>query len=199
MEKPVLSDLFKKRVSNASKDNDNDLFRIDLYKNRLEIKQVQRDNTNNECLKLFMNDIAGSLVEAPFKTNDTNAYLILYAYPRSASNRLKRRKLTLEYVYYKHKTVTDNLSRVNIWDEKIKFLLRNHSQVEPKPFLVFVNPVSGSGNARRIMLRHVLKVWNESNSTNKILLTGIYLIDSFAKPLKIELEICKGLYFLKLQ
>lgn len=164
MEKPILSDLFKKRLS----DIEEDLFRVDLYKNRLEIKSVRQDK--NECLKLFLNDIAGSIAEEPFRTNDTNAYLIIHAYPRSASNKLKRRKLTLEFLYSQNKSASDNLRRVKTWDEKIKGLLRNSSN-ETKPFLVFVNPVSGSGNARKIILKHVLKVWNESNISNKVLLT----------------------------
>ncbi len=59
--------------------------------------------------------------------------------------------------------------------ELLAILLVSHGdsvEVVLKPFLVFVNPVSGSGNARRLVLEHVLKVWNEANVKSRIVLTG---------------------------
>jgi len=162
----LLSDVFKKR------ENVNVPMRLDLYKNRLEITPlVQQSDQKAHVIDLV--DLAGTLVERPFKTNDTSVYLIVNAYPRTLNNRLKRRKLTLEFAFDRHKHLIENFNRVNAWHERINALLNGDSvEVVLKPFLVFVNPVSGSGNARRLVLEHVLKVWNEANVKSRIVLTG---------------------------
>ena len=162
----LLSDVFKKR------ENESDLHRLDLYANRLEIKPLKSDSSN-EKVKIFLKDLAGTLVERPFRTNDSNVYLIINAYPRTTINRLKRRKLSIEFAFNRHKQLKENFNRVNIWHENVDALLKSGKEYSyHKPFLVFVNPVSGSGKSRRLVLQHVLKVWNEADVRYKIVLTG---------------------------
>ena len=173
----LLSDVFKKR------ENENVLIRLDLYQNRLEIKPLaQKPDQKTHIIDLV--DLAGTLVERPFKTNDTNVYMIVNAYPRTLTNRLKRRKLTLEFAFNRYKHLRENFNRVNLWHEKINVLLNGDRVELVKPFLVFVNPVSGSGNARRLVLEHVLKVWNEANVKNRIVLTGEWYLCYFYSKVK---------------
>lgn len=78
-----------------------------------------------------------------------------------------RKRLAIELNYSKFTNLKDNLKQLKEWQTILD------KQLKQKPFLVFVNPNSGSGKASKLCLNNVLKVWNQANITNNsIVVTG---------------------------
>jgi hypothetical protein len=116
----------------------------------------------------------------------------------SSSNKIRQRKrLTLELTFSKYQAYEENLAHISNWHNQIntqakrllyeKYLttLEAPSSTDSfdnehlklafenifKPFLVLVNPKSGSGKAKNIYYERVMPVWAESNQENKIVFT----------------------------
>jgi hypothetical protein len=117
----------------------------------------------------------------------------------SPFNKIKpRKRLTLELTFSKYSTYDENLAHVNNWHNQLDTLskrllyesyLAMFSPSPPssvslrdedlrlfyerlfKPFLVLVNPKSGSGKAKNIYYERVVPVWAESNQQCKIVFT----------------------------
>lgn len=154
-------------------------FRVCLFKDCLRVfrnlNETNLESNDKAHEVIYFDDIAGTTVEEPYAENDKNAFLILNTYPICEKNR--RTKVTFELVFEKYETREENLNIAKIWHNYLESLI-NYSdvsiQIKPKPFLVFVNPNSGSGKASNIFLKHVTKVWNEASLFNHIIVTRNY-------------------------
>lgn len=117
----------------------------------------------------------------------------------SSSNKIRQRKrLTLELTFSKYQAYEENLAHISNWHNQIdtqskrllfeKYVatleeatsssdsfdneyLKLAFEIFFKPFLVLVNPKSGSGKAKNIYYERVMPVWAESNQENKIVFT----------------------------
>ena len=156
----LLSDVFLNAKTNS-------IVTVHLYEGRLTVS-----NKTDSIQKTFMlKDLAGSFLEEPFQHDDSSVKLLLYFYCKLKQHKFLRKQLTLELKYVKHKHLTANLLRVKEWKKAIDSDLKKQ-----KPFLVFVNPNSGSGKASKLCLNNMLKVWSQANHTNNnFIITGIYL------------------------
>ena len=165
----ILTDTFSNKSSKEK-------YALNLYSDRIEIYNVHSDHVE---LKHLINakDLAGSVVEESYASLDSSAYLLISSYPSIClDNKLKRRKLLLELVYSKHKDYSSNLRVVRNWNKSIQKIIDDKSSYDnKKPFLVYANPISGNGNACKLILNNVLKVWSESNVSYKIVLTGKFI------------------------
>jgi sphingosine kinase len=106
-----------------------------------------------------------------------------------------RKRIALELTFSKFSTYEENLLYVNNWHNQLDVLNKSllyelwlksvkpsnssHHEVVSrvyheklfKPFLVFINPKSGSGKAKTIYYERVVPVWSESNQQNIIVFT----------------------------
>jgi hypothetical protein len=133
-------------------------------------------------LVIKFEDIAGSAIAKSKKDSDTMVYLTVYAYLFVNKKKSRKRK-QVELEYDVHKTYNENMSVVNVWHKRIdqlikqnitqKYLDQTQSILEQinKPFIVFVNPKSGSGLAKSVYQERILSVWSESNVSHKVVFT----------------------------
>ena len=90
-------------------------------------------------------------------------------YPRVKINDLKRKRDVVIFKYSSKDTYQKNLDVVKVWAGKIGKLLSRDSPT--KPFLVYVNPNSGSGKAESLFLERVKPVWAEACIPYKLVKT----------------------------
>lgn len=115
-----------------------------------------------------------------------------------SSNKIRQRKrVTLELTFSKYPTYDENLAHLNNWHNQLdtlgkRLLYETYlGMIQPtsssdsenndhlrlvyeklfKPFLVLVNPKSGSGKAKNIYYERVVPVWAESNQQYQIVFT----------------------------
>lgn len=139
--------------------NTNSNVKVDLYFDRLCIK-----HNENKLQTLFLNDLAGYFVENWFQQKE-NLDLILNFYPKLEKHKFLRKKQSVELRYSKHESLDSNLTHLKEWETVLD------KYIKQKPFLVFVNPNSGSGQASKLLINYVLKVWNQAGLTNNTLVT----------------------------
>lgn len=114
--------------------------------------------------KFQVKDIIGSYIEESYLTNDSSICLVIILYPKYENN--KRRKLSFELVYKKFEQKSKNLSMV----KKFKNFLDKITKPEnSKPFLVFLNPNSGSGKATKLYFNQVASTWRQANIIFKVI------------------------------
>lgn len=166
-------------------------------------------------LTLNLNDVAGSSVCRGKDEFDVTSYLTIYAYikPKGqpATQRVKRKRRTYEFAYSKLPTYDENFAHVNKWHLKLYNLLRlktfvhqqhllnclhdakngehNREIVLAKPFLVFINPKSGSGRAKNIYFERALPVWAEANIPDTAVFTRNNIIVIIWKINRIDLMV----------
>jgi diacylglycerol kinase family enzyme len=115
----------------------------------------------------------------------------LNAYPKT-SYKNKRRKVSIELKYALNKDLEENLKYVNKWHLYIEELIRKSDELEEKsslkkPYLVIINPKSGSGQASKIFLQNVIKIWTEAKTYNKIIVTEFEnFAYEYVKTLKLD-------------
>ena len=137
--------------------NSNSNVTVDLYSEHLKI----HNQSNTETW--LLSDLAGYYLEESFKANDPSVSFIFNFYPKFKKHKLLRKRLAIELNYSKFTNLKDNLKQLKEWQTILD------KQLKQKPFLVFVNPNSGSGKASKLCLNNVLKVWNQANITNNII------------------------------
>lgn len=160
---PLLESEFLNKNSNKST-------HVKLFDHKIEIK-----DSNDAGLDISIEDMTGSYIEKSYTPFDSGAYLILNAYPKT-NNQNKRRKVSIELKYALNKDLDENFKYVNQWHLKIEELIRKSNEFEEetstkKPYLVIINPKSGSGQAPKIFLQNVIKIWTEAKIYNKIIVT----------------------------
>jgi hypothetical protein len=156
----------------------------------------------NPTLSLSVADIAGSIVGRGQKKNDPRAYLSVYAYPQRAEKANRRHRVCVELACGKYATHDENLKNVNDWHRHIDAVLKKkliavtkqQQQQQPshsgsgddalsslsssihnhlqKPYLVFVNPMSGAGKAKNIYFERIVPVWAECNLPDTLIFTS---------------------------
>lgn len=166
------------------------LVKLELHNEYLKLYNVEKSGDVNTVADLILNlkDVAGSSVGKGKEDTDVKSYFTIYAYIKPSSNKIsKRKRKTFEFAYSKFATYDENFSHVNKWHLKLYNLLRlktfihqqrmineshenGHSQqpghrevLLAKPFLVLVNPKSGSGKGKNIYFERALPVWAEAN------------------------------------
>jgi hypothetical protein len=147
-------------------------------------------------LSLAISDLAGSIAGRGNKKNDTRAYLTVYAYPQRAEKGNRRHRVCVELAYGKCASYEENLSAVSVWHRRIDAVLKKKIAVQQqqqrrlsgsgdvaeastsnisnlqKPYLVFVNPVSGAGKAKNIYFERIVPVWAECNQPDTLVFTS---------------------------
>jgi sphingosine kinase len=145
---------------------------------------VELSTSKNEppFLAIKFEDMAGCVIAKGKKESDTMAFLTVYAYIFVNKKKSRKRK-QVELEYALHKTYNENMVFVDVWHKRIDQLIKQNilqkyaeqSQLSVeqlnKPFIVFVNPKSGSGLAKSIYQERILSVWSESNVTHKVFFT----------------------------
>ena len=147
---------------------------------------------NLKSQKMYsMRDIVGcSVARSPNKT-DKKAYLTLYMYPRVKINELKRKRDVKIFEYSKNDTYERNLDVVKNWSEQIEKILS--SDLSSKPFLVYINPNSGSGKAKSLFLERIKPVWSEANIPFRIVMTQ-FPKHAFEHVKEINLSEIRGIF-----
>jgi hypothetical protein len=164
---------------------------VQLFANRIQLSYSRSNHEQN----IYLSDVIGTQCEAPYKQGDTACSLIINSFPYLSSTRstqnqkyIQRKKAHFKLDYSKRgNSIEQNNSIVNNWHVAIrnfqnKLVDRSHVLTSPdgitqlKPFLVFVNPHSGTGKAVKILLRNVFNIWNEAGISNHIVFTGILFI-----------------------
>ena len=158
MENLLLSDTFLNLNTNSN-------VTVDLYDSYINIY-----TNNNLNQKMMINDLAGYFIEKPFVNKDLSVGLVLNFYPK-----FKKYK-SIDLKYSRCKLLNDNLNKINEWKKALNSVIHINNNKLNKPFLVFLNPNSGSGKASKLWLNNIFKVWNEANlSNNDLIITGIYI------------------------
>lgn len=166
--------------------NSNKRTHVRLFDNKIEIK-----DSNDVELNLNLEDMTGSYIEKSYSPFDSGAYLILNAYPKTV-NQNKRRKVSIELKYALNKDLDENYTHVNKWHLKIEELIQKSNQLQDetsskKPYLVIINPKSGSGQAPKIFLQNVIKICSEAKLYNKIIVTEFEnFAYEYVKTLKLD-------------
>ncbi len=165
MDNLLLSDTFLNLNTNSN-------VTVDLYDSYINIYN-NNDDDDDLNQKMMINDLAGYFIEKPFANKDLSVGLVLNFYPKFKKYKSLRKRLSIDLKYSKCKLLNDNLKKINEWKKALNSIIHANNQFI-KPFLVFLNPNSGSGKASKLWLNNILKVWNEANlSNNDLIITGI--------------------------
>lgn len=162
--------------------------RVNLYAQMIKFynNNGSSDDQQPSDLILHLNDVAGVRVGQGHEASDVKAYLTFYAYVKPINKKTpsKRKRLSVELAYSKYSTFDENSTACKLWEKQIHDLMKSHlnqriqttrnahmTDTFDKPFLVFVNPKSGSGKAKAIYYERVLPVWAESSTKDTLVLT----------------------------
>lgn len=179
----ILKNKFKYFESNTN-------VNVSLFKDRIELIDFKgndpEDVSNSKKTNtIFIDDMSGSMIGKSLKKNDKNAYLTIYAYPKEKKKNkkvesLKRKRITVELECGLFNTYDENLMHVNKWQKHLESIIKNkefdsslvdNNNNNDKPYLVFVNPKSGSGKAKNIYFERIIPVWSEANISDNLFLT----------------------------
>ncbi|CAF0716578.1 unnamed protein product [Brachionus calyciflorus] len=157
--------------------NDQTKLKVCLYKTFIEISDK----------KFSLNDFIGFYIEESYLSNDPTVTLALSFYPKLENN--KRRRVSYELQFKKFKTKSQNLSFVSKFKDAFDRVTKSDNS---KPFLVFLNPNSGSGKAIKLFFNQIVPMWKEMNIKFKVIDT---LYANHAKELikQIDLEKYRGI------
>jgi sphingosine kinase len=163
-----------------------------LFENRIDL--AYESDISEQTV--YMNDLVGTQCERTYRHDDLTCSLIIHAFPyenacsSSSNNGGELKKIKRQRSHYKldcckpGNSLEQNFELVSHWHNTIKSL--QNKQVDPsfqvtsvedpprthlKPFLVFVNPRSGTGKATKMLLNNVFNIWNEAGLTNHIIFT----------------------------
>jgi sphingosine kinase len=148
--------------------------KVNLYSDCIRIFKYKHKNKQTiELDKLVLfNDLVGCSIGKGPKAQDTRAYLTLYTYPKiNSSKSQKRQRVVIELALNEHAKFEDNLEVLKEWSNEISKCLSREDSSNEKPFLVFVNPNSGSGKASNLFKERILPVWSEANIPFKFVQT----------------------------
>lgn len=149
----------------------NTLRQVDLILDNSEIR-ITSDSFEQT---VQLRDVIGVKCERSYLQGDVKCFLTISAFPTTKNE--KRAKLYIELAYEKSGNSREqNYLVVKKWHDHIHTLIASpHAgSNSTRPFLVFVNPHSGSGRATRILLKSVFNVWNEADFKNQIVITGMF-------------------------
>lgn len=147
--------------------------KVNLYSDCIRIFKYNHKSQQADQLDKLVsfNDLVGCSIGKGVKAQDTKAYLTLYTYPKINSNKSqKRKRVVIELGLNDHKLFDDNYDVLKEWSNEISKCLSRDPEND-KPFLVFVNPNSGSGKATVLFQERILPVWSEANVSFKFVQT----------------------------
>lgn len=150
-----------------SSDYFEDNIRVEVYEHFLKIVLLN-DESKSET-KYDNKDIIGCYIQEPYAKNDQKVNLIINFYPKKDGN--KRQNVSLQLNYNKYNKKSINLKKVLNLKKNIDRLIESQ---DSRPFLVFLNPNSGSGKASKLMIYQVVSLWKLANVKFKIIETSIY-------------------------
>lgn len=142
-------------------------YRVGLTKNSIRL-------SSDSYVRLIpLEDVIGSTVEVSYQSDDQSAFLLLDTCQRIPSEK-NRRQSSIRLASSNGVSKARNLELVRKWDRRLRLLVRNVNYYEnkEKPFLVFVNPNSGSGKAGDIFLKHTANIWNKAHVSFEAVTTG---------------------------
>lgn len=146
------------------------LFRVCLCEKHLEVFD-NGDAQNGKIIHL--SDIIGSKVEESYTADDPSAFLIVDICQRLKSGKNMRKQFSIRLAS-SGKSKQQNFSLVKKWHLHLSKCSDNLDYYEnkTKPFLIFVNPNSGSGKANVIFLKHTVNIWNQADAPFEPVITG---------------------------
>lgn len=102
-----------------------------------------------------LDDVVGSRIEESYESVDSNqVYLLVETCERSSPEKKRsgRKHSSIRLAISSGVTKSHNLQVAKKWDRGLKMALQNAEFYadKKKAFLVFINPMSGSGNKRSI-------------------------------------------------
>jgi hypothetical protein len=177
---PILTETFKDH-------NGKDLVKVCVNESSIKVYNLKSTKSNPDKI-YYMRDVAGCSVGKSPKQNDLKAYLTIYMYPRVKANNSKRKREVAIFEYSSKESYENNLEIVKNWSEQLKKMLSK--DLSGKPFLVYINPNSGSGKARNLFLERVKPIWAEASIPYAV----VILTKSFLKNLY---SIKEFLFFLR--
>lgn len=140
---------------------------VKLFKEKLEI--TEKKKSRNSLRSILTNDISGCLL-SKLKNEETKAYLTVYTYEKKKNDKRKREELVLEFSDFD--THRENFEIAQKWKKEIKKVLQRSEKPEERPYIVFVNPMSGAGKAKNIFYERTLTVFGEANVPHVLVLTS---------------------------
>lgn len=175
-EKALLTDQFTYFESTTS-------VLVNLFDEKIvfyDLKTSKLDVPQQPTHVLSIKDIAGSMIGKSGKKLDTKAFLTIYAYPKlkqkkDQSDSSRRKRITVDLAMNKFETYNENLINVNQWHKRLEAIIKKrdtNSINNEKPYLIFVNPTSGSGKAKNIYYERIVPIWAEANIPDTLFLTG---------------------------
>ena len=174
--------------------NSRDLVKVCLHEDSIKVFNLKSEKLTPDKA-FFMRDIAGCSVAKSPKQNDKKAYLTVYMYPRIKKNSCKessKRKREIAVFEYSNKdTYEGNLEVVKGWSEQLMKMLSR--DLLGKPFIVYINPNSGSGKARTLFLERIKPIWAEASIPYAVILTK-YANHAFEHVKELNLSEIRGIF-----
>lgn len=152
-----------------SNDLENNI-QVEVYEHFLKI--IFLNNENKSEIKYDMKDIIGCYIQKPYAYNDQKVNLTINVFPKKDGN--KRQKVCLHLIYDKYNKKSINVEKVLNLKKLIDRFTENQ---DSRPFLVFLNPSSGSGKASKLMFYQVVSLWKLANVKFKIIETSIFFLN----------------------
>lgn len=141
-------------------------YRVGLTKTSLKI------GTDRQ---IRLEDVVGCRVEESYMDNDPRVFILVDTCERinASASRSSRKHGSIRMVVSSGVNKSHNLNVAKKWDRNVKLALQNFNfyQNKKKPFLVFVNPKSGSGKATQLFLKQTVSIWNKANASFEVVLT----------------------------
>lgn len=141
---------------------------VQLFKDKILITDRKRSKSNS-VRTLLTNDISGCLL-SKLKNEEIRAYLTIYTYEIKKNEKRRREELVLEFANFG--THRENFEMAQKWKKEIKQILQLSEKSEERPYIVFVNPMSGAGKAKNIFYERTLTVFGEANVSHVLVLTS---------------------------
>jgi sphingosine kinase len=186
--------LYIMNVSSIILKDDNFYHLNDGQKMCLELERYQLVLRSTLIQYIHLVDVSGVDVIKASSPNDKKSILVINLYPKEddmklnrqyqvnsndtqvpiANSMKKRVNITIKLGFNSLTTADLNFEHLTKWKDEINKCIANNHRSEPingKNYLIFLNPHSGSGRATQIYNNNVLKVFDQADIYNKLVIT----------------------------